>query len=177
MDKYRQIAELIKGFQRTGNVFFPATVESVEGVTCTVKVNNLSISDVKLKPTTDETNETLLLTPAIGSNVMVGSLSGDFDSLFILHSDSLGEFFLKVGEISFKLDKNGIEINEGKNKGLVKIESLIRWMQKVYSDLQTLKSLLATSPGKPAGTPLGIVFNPSAPNPNINDFEDTKVTH
>lgn len=167
----------MKGFQLSGNVFFPAIVESIEGVTCTVKVDNLSISDVKLKPTTEETENSVLLTPAIDSTVLVGSLSGDYKSLFVLHADALSAAYLKVDETSFKLDKSGIEINEGNNKGLVKIESMVSWMQKVYADLQTLKTLLSISPGKPSGVPLSIVFNPSAPNPVLSDFEDKKVTH
>lgn len=177
MDKYRQIAELMKGFQLSGNVFFPAIVESIEGVTCTVKVDNLSISDVKLKPTTEETENTFLLTPAIGSAVLVGSLSGDYKSLFILHADALSAAYLKVDKMSFKVDKSGVEINEGNNKGLVKIDDMVKWMQKVYSDLQTIKTLLSTSPGKPSGVPLAIVFNPSTPSPVLSDFENKKVTH
>jgi hypothetical protein len=87
MDKYRHIAELMKGFQQSGLAFFPATVESVEGNTCTVEVDGLSISDVRLKATTAKTDNQILLTPAKGSGVMVGSLAGDFSNLFVLAAD------------------------------------------------------------------------------------------
>lgn len=87
MDKYRRIAELMKGFQQSGQVFFPATVESVEGTTCTVKVDSLSISDVRLKATTTKTENQVLLTPMVGSDVLVGSFSGDFNNLFVLTAD------------------------------------------------------------------------------------------
>lgn len=87
MDKYRRIAELMKGFQQSGQVFFPATVESVEGNTCTVKVDSLSISDVRLKATTTKTDNQVLLTPMEGSDVLVGSLAGDYNNLFILSAD------------------------------------------------------------------------------------------
>jgi hypothetical protein len=87
MDKYRHIAELMKGFQQNGQVFFSATVESVEGTTCTVKVDGLSISDVRLKATTTKTDNQVLLTPMEGSDVLVGSLAGDYNNLFILSSD------------------------------------------------------------------------------------------
>lgn len=177
MDRYAKIRDLLAGFHRSGQVFFPATVESVEGATCTVNVDNLPIPNVRLRPTTAKTENEILLIPEIGSSVLVGSHTGDLSNLFVLQSDSISEAYLKVDEISFKLDKNGIEINEGNNKGLVKIESMVSWMQKVYADLQTLKTLLSTSPGKPSGVPLAIVFNPSAPNPVLSDFEDKKVTH
>jgi len=87
MDKYRRISELLKGFQQSGQVFFPATVESIEGNTCTVKVDSLSISDVRLKATTTKTDNQVLLTPMIGSNVLIGSFSGDFNNLFVLSAD------------------------------------------------------------------------------------------
>jgi hypothetical protein len=87
MDKYRRIAELMKGFQQSGQAFFPATVESVEGNTCTVNVDGLSISDVRLKATTTKTDNQVLLTPMEGSAVLVGSLAGDYNNLFILSAD------------------------------------------------------------------------------------------
>ena len=89
MDKYRRISELMKGFQHSGQVFFPATVESVDGNTCKVSVDGLSVSDVRLKATTTKTNNHVLLTPAVGSDVLVGSLSGDFNNLFVLITDSV----------------------------------------------------------------------------------------
>ena len=87
MDRYRRISELIKGFQRSGQTFFPATVESVDGNTCTVNIDGLSISDVRLKATTTKTDNQVLLTPMIGSNIMVGSFSGDYNNLFVLSAD------------------------------------------------------------------------------------------
>jgi hypothetical protein len=87
MDKYRHMAELMKGFQQSERVFFPAIVESVEGNTCTVKVDSLSISDVRLKATTTKTENQVLLTPTVGSNVLVSSLSGDYNNLFVLTAD------------------------------------------------------------------------------------------
>lgn len=87
MDKYRRIAELMKGFQQTGQVFFPATVESVEGNTCTVNVDGLSLSDVRLKATTTQTENQVLLIPVAGSDVLVGSLAGDYNNLFVLSCD------------------------------------------------------------------------------------------
>jgi hypothetical protein len=77
----------MKGFQQSGQVFFHATVESVEGVTCTVKVDGLSISDVRLKATATKTENQVLLTPMAGSDVLVGSFSGDFSNLFVLTAD------------------------------------------------------------------------------------------
>jgi hypothetical protein len=87
MDKIRHLSELLKGFQNNGQVFFPATVESVSGNTCTVKIDSLSISDVRLKATTTKVDNQVLLTPATGSDVLVGSLSGDLSNLFVVSAD------------------------------------------------------------------------------------------
>jgi len=87
MDRYRRISELIKGFQHSGKAFFHATVESVDGNVCTVNVDGFSISGVRLKATTTETNNQVLLTPMIGSDALVGSFSGDYNNLFVLSAD------------------------------------------------------------------------------------------
>ncbi len=87
MDKIRQLSELLKGFHSNVQVFFQATVERVSGNTCTIKIDELSISDVRLKATTAKNDNTVLLTPAVGSDVLVGSLSGDLSNLFVVSSD------------------------------------------------------------------------------------------
>lgn len=87
MDKYRQISELIGGFNNSGPVFYPAIIESIEGISCTVNIDGLSVSEVRLKPTTTKTKNQLLIIPSIGSHVLVGSYSGDYANLFVLASD------------------------------------------------------------------------------------------
>lgn len=177
MDKYRQIAELLKSFQQAGQVFFSATVESIEERTCTVKVGSLPIPNVRLKPTTESTEEEILLTPKIGSNVLVGSFTGELSNLFVLQADSLSEAYFKVGSMSFKMDKNGINFNEGKNKGVVNVKDMVTWMKAVYADLQTLKTLLATSPIAGNGASAAIVFTPTVKSPEVSSFEDKNVIH
>lgn len=177
MDRYMQIAKLMKAFQRNGRVFLPATVESVEGNTCTINVDGLLISDVRLKVTNDETDDMVLITPAVGANVLAGSLTGSLSNLFILHTDSFSQAYLKAGEISFKMDKNGIEFNDGKNSGIVKVKEITEWMGKLYKDIQVLKTLLKAHPVAGQGAPLGLNWEINAPKPIQRDFEDTKVTH
>lgn len=168
---------MMKGFQRSGRVFFPATVESVEGNTCTINVDGLSISDVRLRATIDDVADSVLLVPAVSAPVLVGSLSDGLDNLFIVQVDSISEAHLKINETVFKLDKNGIEINSGENGGMVKIDEMVKWMQKVYSDLQALKALLSLHPVAGNGAPLALTFNPSVPSPQRSAFENKKVKH
>ena len=144
MDRYRRLAELMKGFQLTGQMFFPATVESVEGNTCTINVGDLSISDVRLKPSTDKTEDDLLLTPSVGANVLVGSLSGDYSNLCILQSDAISEAYLKVGKMTFKMDKNGIVMNDGLLDGLVIVGDLIGKLNAIEKTINELKTVFST---------------------------------
>jgi len=87
MSKYARIAELLKGFQKNSVVFFNAQVVSVEGATCTVKIDNLKLDDVRLQPTTTGADNKVLLIPAKDTHVLIGSFSGDYNNLFVLAAD------------------------------------------------------------------------------------------
>lgn len=183
MDKYRQIAELIQGFQRKGQVFFPATVERVDGNTCTINVEGFSISDVRLKATNDNTEDIVLLKPAEGSNVLIGSYSGDYSNLFIISSDSLSEAYFKVGEISFKMDLNGIQINDGKLGGITKIGELVKKLNALEKDLNSIKTNISTWIPTPqdGGASLKVKLSTWSAQKLIEtkqaDIEDKKITH
>lgn len=177
MDKDRRIIDLLQQFKNSGNVFFNATISNIQGNTCTIKVDDITISNVRLKPTTDETEDENLLVPAEGSNVLVGSFSGDYKNLFVLQANTLSEIYYKIGEMSLKVNKDGIVFNDGKNNGLMNISEVVSWMKKVYNDMRTLKGQLSTHTVAGNGAPLGLFFNPSTPNPIQNTFEDKNVTH
>lgn len=87
MDKYRRLADLLKGRNETKETFFTATFVSSQGDTCTINVDGLELDGVRLKPTTAQTENKVLLTPAEGSDVLVGSFSGDYSNLFVLSAD------------------------------------------------------------------------------------------
>lgn len=87
MDKYRRLADLLKGRNESKEIFFTATFVSSQGDTCTINVDGLELDAVRLKPTTETNENKVLLTPAKGSDVLVGSQSGDFSNLFILSAD------------------------------------------------------------------------------------------
>ncbi len=79
MEKEAQAIRLLQGLAQSGRgqIFFTANVKSIEGNTCTIEIDeNFSVSDVRLKPTTDQLPDDIILTPAIGSSVLVGSLTG-----------------------------------------------------------------------------------------------------
>lgn len=114
MDKYRRLAELLKGRNETKETFFTATFVSSQGNTCTIDIDGLLLDGVRLKPTTDK-NESMvgnpeigweivenkvLTIPAIGSHVLVGSFSGDYNNLFILQADVIDKLKITCNGIN-----------------------------------------------------------------------------
>ena len=85
MDRTGQIKELIRqiGGARS-TILFTAEVVSVQGDACTVKVNTLTISDVKLRETSSDAAHMLRITPKVGSNVLVGDLGGELRDLAVI---------------------------------------------------------------------------------------------
>lgn len=145
MNKRAQIAQLlgdIVGKNRSGIVFFSAQVVSVQGDTCTVSIDELELSDVRLTPTTTERSDTLLLTPAIDSFVLVGSLSGDLNNLCVLAVDTLASLELTIGDIGVFIDKTGIVLNGGKLGGLVKVSDLTKKINALENQINQLKNML-----------------------------------
>ena len=130
MDKYAKVREaLLKIIQDSGirSQLWQAEVVSIEGDTCTVLVGNLELSDVRLKAIVGETDGTLLVTPAVGSVVLVGSLTGDFKDLAVLQVD-------KFTELRFDGDAFG---------GMVKATELVKRLNALENDINTLKNVFA----------------------------------
>lgn len=145
MNKRAYIAQLlgdIVGKNRGGLVFFSAQVVSIQGDTCTVRVDDLDLPDVRLTPTTTVRDDKQLLTPAIDSFILVGSLSGDLNNLCVLAADTLASAKLTIGDISVFIDKEGVVLNGGELGGLVKLEELIKKLNTLESQLNQLKNIL-----------------------------------
>lgn len=127
--------------------------------TCLVVDDETEIPGVRIQPITGGAKGMLCI-PAIGSYVLCGRIEMDEEWMMIQASEY-----------------SKIVINGGDLGGLVKIEPLIDWMGKVYADMQTLKTQLYSWTVAGNGSPLALVFNPTAPSPVKSDFEDTKIKH
>jgi hypothetical protein len=106
--------------------------------------------------------------PKQGSVCLIGVLEGQEALTFLINAE-------QVELVQINADK--IEYNGGDFGGLVKIDKMVVWMQKVYTDLQTLKTQLSTHTVVGSGAPLALVFNSQTPNPQESDFENDKITH
>lgn len=184
MNKRAQIAQLlgdIVGKNRGSLVFFSAQVVSTQGDTCTVKIDELELSDVRLTPTTTQRDETILLTPAIDSFVLVGSLSGDLNNLCVLAADTLASLELVIGDISVFVDKEGVVLNGGELGGLVRLDDVTKKINALENQLNQLKNILkAWSPiPNDGGAALKTAISTWAGNPialtKSTELENLKV--
>ena len=97
MDEYRELLERLAGLQPRRSYIYQGVVQSVEGLSCTVLIDGLAIPDVRLRATTTADEQQLLIRPALGSCVIVGSLTGELDQLVVLAVDQAEELILHGG--------------------------------------------------------------------------------
>lgn len=84
-------------------------VKEVNGATCSVLIDDLALSDVRLRAVINNQETGMVITPAVGSYVMITDLSNGNkrDWAVLMYSE---------------IDK--VEFNSGKNEGLIKIKDL-----------------------------------------------------
>lgn len=181
-DIYTKIAEKISAIaskQGYGKSYiFPAIVHSVEGDTCTVMIDDLKKSGVRLKANEENSDQKLIITPAKGSVVQVADLSGGlYRELIVVSCSKIEKINLQVNSTTLQIDENGVVINGGNLGGLIKINDLVNWIQKLHLSLQTLQQMLLSHPVVGNGAPLALPFNLTPPYPSLSSFENKKVKH
>jgi hypothetical protein len=178
MDVYSKIGMSIRRIAKTDGsqrpVILPAKVEKVAGETCTVTIDGLTVTDVRLRAVVNNNTEQLFIQPRAGSYVLVADL-GDLRQLVVITYSEVEKIHVKISDTTIDIDDDGVVFNNGGLKGLVKIEAMVEWMSKLHGDLTTLQGLLSMSPVAGNGAPLGIVFNPTTPLPQVDSFENKKI--
>ena len=155
MDQYKELATLIKQASSGGGrvTILQGIVKEVSGVTCTVEIGSLTVSDVRLRASEKQEETQILITPAIGSAVILASLSGDVTNLVVVAVD--------VAE--------SITINGGKLGGLINIEALTAKLNEL---VQVFNSHTHTAPNGPTTPP-----TTTANQLQRKDYEDEKIKH
>lgn len=128
MDQYRVLGDKLRQLSPKQTPLYQGVVRAVEGLTCTVEVDGLEIPDVRLRATTSKEDEELLITPAIGSGVVVGSLTGDIADLVVLSVDRA----------------ESIVINGGRLGGLVIVGDLVGKLNTLEKDINSLKRVFTS---------------------------------
>lgn len=127
MDTYRRLADVLKGVNpQVMSPIIQGKMGNVDGNTCTVIVDDIEISDVRLRASTTDNENEMLIVPKLGTTVIVGSLTGDLDELVILSCDEI----------------EMISINGGTLGGLVKINELKAQLVKVTARIDGIISAI-----------------------------------
>lgn len=156
MDRYRELAERLRGIQDYGHrdvLLTQGTVESVHGVTCDVRIGGIVVPDVRLKASETADSGRMLVVPAVGSAVIAGSLTGDLSQLVVLHVDRVER----------------IEINGGRLGGLVNIGELT---SRLNALVEAFNTHTHTSSQGQTGPPVQ-----RAETFKRNDYEDILIRH
>lgn len=102
MDKHTQIAHLLReitGTERHRQHLWLMEVVSVEGDTCTARLGELEIPDVRLSVVKGGATAGVLITPAPGSMVLVADLSaGELRRLAVVGFTDVENIALRIGD-------------------------------------------------------------------------------
>lgn len=136
-----QIEEIITG-----------TVVNVSETACDVEREDApTIHDVRLSAIDDDLQTYCVTVPADRSSVVIGIIEGLKTEAVILRCSEIQAFRVKINGKTFVINAEGVVV-DGTN--------LVQWMNKVHSDMNTLKTLLQNSTIAGNGAPAAIVFNP-----------------
>ena len=145
-----------------------AKVKNVDGQTCTVTIDELELADVRLRAVVNDEDSGILVTPKVGSFVMITDLSnGDKrDWAVVMYSE---------------VDK--VEFNGGQNGGLINIKDLVSHINTIEEDLNNLKTAMSgwTPVAQDGGAALKGAISAwtgqSITKTKKSDIEDDKITH
>lgn len=147
MDKYAKLVEVLRRATKTDTMpLINAVVQSVAGDTCTVLWGELELTDVRLKATIGGGTDSLLIVPKAGSNVLLGSLTGDLKDLAVLRVDEMESLSYQQGGLTVEIDST-----DGKLKAANGSTSL----KDIFQELADLLKSFALS--TPAGPTSGIL--------------------
>lgn len=106
MDKPAQLKRaLAQALGINPNLAITANVVSVENDTCTVKLlSGLKLSDVRLKATISEDEDSFLMVPKTDSEVILMSQTGTLSSLMVIKVNAVESIHYKKGEFEFVVD-------------------------------------------------------------------------
>ena len=182
--KIKQLLQQITGTEQSVFLFRPMEVVSVEGDTCRARYNELEIPGIRLAAIEGGADGGLLLKPAPGSIVLVADLScgelrecsvigySEIEALTYRHGDTTvtmngSNVSATVGRMQLKVTADGVEINGGKQGGLVLAAALRRSLESVQRYCETMRTAVAaglTGVGIGAaangGTGAGILIDP-----------------
>lgn len=116
-------------------------VVSIEAESCTVKIDDLEIPDVRLKATINEASDYLLLKPKKGTMVMMISLTGQMDDLAVIRCDEVEFVEYKQNGLNVLIDSKDKKVSV-KNDNV----SLVDLFTQIKDIITNLKVLTPSGP-------------------------------
>lgn len=155
----QEVRELLARFIGINRPTMLGTVKGVDKTenTCTVEDDGVEWLGVRLRAITGDNNG-IVAYPKSGAYV-----------LCVKVEDTEEWAVVKATEYeSIEMTIESLVINDGNNGGLVKIDAMISWMQKVKTDLTTISTAMQS---------LGVPVVITTGQPVKSDFENTKIKH
>lgn len=126
------------------NLPLTAKVIQVDGETCSIKLSSgLELDGVRLKATQTEKEQKIMLTPRIGSDVIVFSQSGDLNNLFVVQINEVDKIELVNEAMQITLEDKVSIVVDGVDLG-----------QTLANLCEAIKTLTVSTGTGPSGTPL-----------------------
>lgn len=168
----QQLAESFGGVRPT--MLAKVTEVDKDSRTCTVDDDGAVYYGVRLQCIAGG-NAGLVLFPPVGACVLAVRVEKS-EEWAVIAASEIESWRIDAGKRSVELDGGAVVFNGG-SLGLIRIDRVMEWMDKVYNDMQSLITLLSSTAVAGNGAPLGAVFTPTTPKPVRDDFEDTAVKH
>lgn len=104
-----ELTEAFRKLKKRDVDTFPAVVVSVdkEQGTCTVKVDDLELTNVQLSAIIDGNNKKCYLFPKVESSVLVSPINEDLHRLYVEAYSEIESFDLNIEQVRFQVDQDG----------------------------------------------------------------------
>lgn len=158
MDPYRELRDRLSGLNKQPMTLMSGVVKKVDGLEVVVQMGSTEVT-AQLRATAMKQDGQILMTPAVDSAVVVGSLSGDLTRLVVLAMDRCDKIEMK-GEVV---------LNGGQYGGMVQVEELT---SKLNELVRAFNTHTHTCPQGSTSTP-----TTAAKSFVRSDYENTKVKH
>lgn len=170
MTPERRLADNIRRLNPVNMWITQGEVVAIDGITCTVRIGDAEIEDVRLRASLSEREKQILITPKVGSSVTLGCLTADLNNLVVLQVDEI----------------ESITINGGQLGGLVKIQELTDLINGLVDAFNSHTHTIGiggivtkgTAAAQANSEPISIpAIAKKASKLNKKDFEDETIKH
>ncbi|MCP4122650.1 MAG: hypothetical protein GY751_12930 [Bacteroidetes bacterium] len=148
MTKEEEFIKALKSNVKEGNKF-PSIIQAVvveAGDTfCKVKLtdNDLELEEV-MYSATEENENGFILIPKENTNVLIGTIGGGENSLYIVAMDEVQKVKLEIESTTLTIDMDGTVFNAGNNGGLVISEKVTDEINALKQEINSLKQAITT---------------------------------